>query len=60
VAMPAHLRQVIVLRDIEGGSPADVQRALGVSPDIERALLQQARALVRARLEQHFEGRMYP
>jgi MFS family permease len=59
VAMPAHLRQVIVLRDIEGGSPADVQRALGVSPDIERALLQQARALVRARLEQHFEGRMY-
>jgi MFS family permease len=57
VAMPAPLRQVIVLRDVQRGAPADVQRALGLSPESEQALLQQARGVLRAHLERYFDGR---
>jgi MFS family permease len=57
VAMPAQMRQVIVLRDVEGGSPADVQRALAISAEAEQLLLQQARGVVRAHLERYFDGR---
>ena len=53
--MPAPLRRVIVLRDVEGRAPDDVREALELGPEEERVLLQQARGLVRARLEQHFE-----
>jgi hypothetical protein len=56
VAMPPTLRQVIVLRDIEGATPGEVQRALDLRPEDERALLHQARGLVRARLERYLEG----
>jgi MFS family permease len=56
IEMPADLRQVIVLRDVQAGSPADVQQALGISPEEERAQLHKARGLVRARLERHLEG----
>jgi MFS family permease len=56
IEMPADLRQVIVLRDVQGGSPADVQQALGISLAEERTQLHQARGLVRARLERHLEG----
>lgn len=57
VEMPPGLRQVIVLRDVEGGSSSAVQEALGISPEDERVRLHQARGLVRARLERHFERR---
>lgn len=56
IEMPAELRQVIVLRDVQAGAPADVQQALGISPEDERARLQQARGLVHARLERYLEG----
>jgi hypothetical protein len=55
-AMAPALRQVIVLRDVEGATPSEVQRALDLGPDEERALLHQARGLVRARLERYLEG----
>jgi DNA-directed RNA polymerase specialized sigma24 family protein len=54
--MPPALRQVIVLRDLDGRSSDDVRRALQISPEEERTLLQQARSLVRARLERHLGG----
>jgi DNA-directed RNA polymerase specialized sigma24 family protein len=54
--MPPALRQVIVLRDVEGATPNEVQRALDLRPDDELALLHQARGLVRARLERYLEG----
>jgi MFS family permease len=53
--MPAELRQVMVLRDINGRSPDQVSVALNISAEEQRAILQQARGLVRARLERHFE-----
>jgi DNA-directed RNA polymerase specialized sigma24 family protein len=53
--LPSALRQVIVLRDVEGATPNEVQRALDLRPDEERALLQQARGLVRLRLEHFLE-----
>jgi hypothetical protein len=53
--LPPALRQVIVLRDVEGATPNEVRRALDLRPDEERALLQQARGLVRLRLERYFE-----
>jgi hypothetical protein len=55
--MPEGLRQVIVLRDVEGRTPDDVRNALGLRPEEERAMLHQARGLVRARLERYFEER---
>lgn len=55
--MPAAARQVMVLRDVEGRSPAEVHAALDVSPERERALLHQARGLVRARLERYFANK---
>ncbi|MGH3714225.1 MAG: MFS transporter [Micromonosporaceae bacterium] len=57
VEMPAEWRSVIVLRDVEGATPAEVQRALGITPEDERARLHQARGLIRTRLERFFEGR---
>jgi hypothetical protein len=54
--MPAPLRRVIVLRDVEGRTPDEVRRALDLDPEEQRTMLQQARSLVRARLELHLEG----
>jgi DNA-directed RNA polymerase specialized sigma24 family protein len=54
--MPAELRRVMVLRDVEGRSPNDVRQALGLSPEQERELLHRARGQVRTRLERYFEG----
>jgi MFS transporter, DHA2 family, multidrug resistance protein len=56
VEMPEPLRQVILLRDVEGRTPDEVSEALVLSPDDQRDLLHQARNLVRARLERYFEG----
>jgi DHA2 family multidrug resistance protein-like MFS transporter len=55
--MPEGLRQVIVLRDVEGRTPEDARETLGLGPDDERAMLHQARGLVRAHLERYFEER---
>ena len=54
--MPAKLRQVIVLRDVEGRSPSEVRDGLDLSAEQETDLLHHARGLVRARLERYFEG----
>jgi RNA polymerase sigma-70 factor, ECF subfamily len=54
--MPEALRRVIVLRDVEGRTPDEVREAMGLSPEDERAMLHQARGLVRARLERYFAG----
>jgi hypothetical protein len=54
-AMPPALREVIVLRDVEGATPSEVQRALDLGPEDEQALLHRARGLVRARLERYLE-----
>jgi MFS transporter, DHA2 family, multidrug resistance protein len=53
--MPEALRQVIVLRDVERRTPDEVREALGLKPEDERAMLHQARSLVRARLERYFD-----
>ena len=55
--LPPQLRRVIVLRDVDGRSSDEVCAILGLTADVERAVLQQARARVRARLERYFEGR---
>ncbi|MEU2390440.1 MFS transporter [Streptomyces sp. NPDC007369] len=54
--MPAELRRVIVLRDVQGRPPAEVAGALGISAADEQQRLHQARGLVRARLERYAEG----
>jgi DHA2 family multidrug resistance protein-like MFS transporter len=56
VEMPEPLRQVILLRDVEGRTPDEVSEALALSPDDQRELLHQARNLVRAHLDRYFEG----
>jgi hypothetical protein len=48
---------VIVLRDVQGAMPSVVRRSLDLRPEEERALLQQARGLVRSQLEHYFEER---
>jgi MFS transporter, DHA2 family, multidrug resistance protein len=56
VEMPEDLRQVILLRDVEGRTPDEVRDALSLGPDEVSDMLHRARSLVRARLERHFEG----
>jgi RNA polymerase sigma-70 factor (ECF subfamily) len=53
--MPAQLRQVVVLRDVEGRSSSEVREVLGLTSEEERAMLHQARGIVRADLERYFE-----
>jgi hypothetical protein len=57
LALPPELRQVIVLRDVEGRSAEQVGAELGLSAADEIATLHRARGLVRERLERHLEGR---
>jgi hypothetical protein len=57
VELPPALRQVIVLRDVEGRAPSETRRALDLRPEDEQALLHQARGLVRTRLERYLEGK---
>jgi MFS family permease len=56
LAMPADLRRVIVLRDVEGRAADEVQAALGLSAADEMSALHRARGLVRDRLERYVEG----
>jgi MFS family permease len=53
--LPSPQHDVIVARDVEGRSPAEVREELDLSPSDERDLLNQARGRVRARLDDHFE-----
>lgn len=53
--LPSPQHDVIVARDVEGGSPAEVREELDLSPSEERDLLNQARGHVRARLDHYFE-----
>ena len=55
--LPTELREVMVLRDVEGRTPDQVAQALGLAPAEERRRLHQARGRVRAHLEQYIEGR---
>lgn len=50
-ALPATQRQVVVLRDVEGLSAADVAAMLGITDGNQRVLLHRARARVRAGIE---------
>lgn len=49
--LPANLRQVVLLRDVEDLSAAEVSSLLGISDGNQRVLLHRARARVRAGLE---------
>jgi MFS family permease len=51
--IPAALRHVIVLRDVQGRAPIEVRKALRLSLEDEEAMLQQARGLVRTHLERY-------
>jgi hypothetical protein len=55
VDLPSPQHDVIVARDVEGRSPAEVREELDLSPSEERDLLNQARGRVRARLDRYFE-----
>jgi RNA polymerase sigma-70 factor (ECF subfamily) len=46
-ALPEHQRQVVILRDVEGVSPADVASALGITDGHQRVLLHRGRARLR-------------
>ncbi len=54
-SLPPNLRQVLVLRDIEGWSSGEVCDVLSLSPSNQRVLLHRARAKVRRDLETYFE-----
>ena len=51
--LPSPQHDVIVARDVERRSPAEVREELDLSPSDERHLLNQARGRVRARLDQY-------
>jgi RNA polymerase sigma-70 factor, ECF subfamily len=53
--LPPRQRDVIVLRDLQGWSSAEVCNALGLTDTNQRVLLHRARSKVRAALEDHLE-----
>ena len=53
-ALPVAQREVIMLRDIEDRSAADVCNTLGLSETNQRVLLHRARSRVRSALERYF------
>jgi RNA polymerase sigma-70 factor (ECF subfamily) len=55
-ALPANLRTVLWLRDVEGWSAEDVCNALAIQETNQRVLLHRARSRVRAALEPYLEG----
>lgn len=56
-ALPAHQREVLLLRDVYELSAADVCEALGISAANQRVLLHRARGKARAALEQYLDAR---
>jgi RNA polymerase sigma-70 factor (ECF subfamily) len=55
-ALPESQRAVVLLRDVEGWSAAEVCESLEVTEANQRVLLHRGRSAVRARLEQYLEG----
>jgi predicted MFS family arabinose efflux permease len=53
--LPSPQHEVMVARDVEGRSPAEVREELDLSPSDERDLLNQARGRVRNQLDEYFE-----
>ncbi|APE34828.1 hypothetical protein BOX37_13700 [Nocardia mangyaensis] len=52
--LPERSRVLLVLRDMEGYSSAEVCELLDISPGNQRVILHRARAVVRGRLERYF------
>jgi RNA polymerase sigma-70 factor (ECF subfamily) len=53
--LPSPQHDVIVARDVQGRSPAEVRGELDLTPSEERDLLTQARGRVRAQLDDHLK-----
>ena len=51
--LPATWREVVIVRDVLGRDAAEVGERLGLTPRQQRAILNRARAMVRARLDRH-------
>jgi RNA polymerase sigma-70 factor (ECF subfamily) len=58
--LPAARRQVVVLRDVEGWTAAEVAELLGLSAANQRVLLHRARAALRLALEEHLASQERP
>lgn len=59
-ALPLKLRQVLVMRDVEGLSSEEACNVLGISETNQRVLLHRARSRVRRALEKYVEGGVRP
>lgn len=59
-ALPSNLRQVLVLRDVEGLDSKDVCVMLEISEANQRVLLHRARSRIRRALEKYVEGGVRP
>jgi RNA polymerase sigma-70 factor (ECF subfamily) len=55
-ALPEQQRQVVILRDVDGVSAADVSQLLGITDGNQRVLLHRGRAKLRAMLEAEIGG----
>ncbi|MBI4401700.1 MAG: sigma-70 family RNA polymerase sigma factor [Nitrospirae bacterium] len=55
-ALPPNLRQVLIMRDVEGLSSKEVCALLEISETNQRVLLHRARSKVRRALERYLEG----